>query len=146
MATKELKKEITTTEVNNTKISEEKKQVVKPILKDAETNAKALQKEIDKKAKELEKCLKDLETKKKLANNRTKFIDVLDRLTEIKSELQPSDSFETENFTLIFSSKQNYSNRAEFSISNTVIILDFIDYIKEKINKKIEELEAELIK
>ena len=64
----------------------------------------------------------------------------------LKTELQPSDNFDTESFSLTFNSKLNYSTRTEFSISNTMIILEFIEYITDRINKKVEELEAEIIK
>lgn len=141
MATKEMKKNAEVTEVINPKMD-----VVESKKNEAEAAAKAAQKEFEKKAKELEKCLKELEAKKTLAAYRTKFLEVLDRLQDIKTELQPSDNFDTESFSLTFSSKLNYSARTEFSISNTMIILEFIDYITDRINKKVEELEAEIIK
>ena len=57
--------------------------------------AAKLQEEINRKTKELEKCLADLERKKEISRNRTAFINAMDKLDEAADKLKQEDTFET---------------------------------------------------
>ena len=50
--------------------------------------AAKLQEEINRKTKELEKCLAELERKKEISRNRTAFINAMDKLDEAAGKLQ----------------------------------------------------------
>ena len=104
--------------------------------------AAKLQEEI----KELEKCLADLERKKEISRNRTAFINAMDKLDEAAAKLKEENSFETPLYKLRFSEASNYGNNNDiFTISNRVLLEEFIKFMKKKIQSKIEELEQLLI-
>lgn len=108
--------------------------------------AAKLQEEIKRKTKELEKCLADLERKKEISRNRTAFINAMDKLDEAAAKLKEENSFETPLYKLRFSEASNYGNNNDiFTISNRVLLEEFIKFMKKKIQSKIEELEQLLI-
>lgn len=115
---------------------------------EAERQAEELQKEMERKQKELAECLKVLEAKKELSAKRSRFIDTLDQINTAEEVLNEDDTFEVSNYRLIFASSGAPSYREEniFKISNRELLLNFVDFIRDKINKKIAEIEAELIK
>ena len=108
-------------------------------------NALEIQKDIERKTKELQKCLADLTRKKSLSDNRTKFIEAIDNLNEAKKNLQEQTDFETNVYRLTFKAG-SYNSDEIFKISNRFILLQFVDFITEKINQKISEIELDLIK
>ena len=117
-------------------------------FEEAQIEARERQREIEEKQKELQNCLKELERKKKLSDNRAKFIETLDQLEEAEKLINPDD-FETKRLKLSLHevSDSGYSRDGfSTSISNSSLILDFIAMLKEKVSQKIDELEAELIK
>ena len=117
-------------------------------FEEAQIEARERQREIEEKQKELQNCLKELERKKKLSDNRAKFIETLDQLEEAEKLINPDD-FETKRMKLSLHevSDSGYSRDGfSTSISNSGLILDFIAMLKEKVSQKINELEAELIK
>ena len=86
--------------------------------------------------------------KKKLSENRSKFIETLDKLEEAEKLIDPDD-FETKRLKLSLHevSDSGYSRDGfSTSISNSGLILDFIAMLKEKVSLKIDELETELVK
>lgn len=114
----------------------------------AQMEAAERQREIEAKQKELQNCLKELERKKKLSDNRARFIETLDQLEEAEKLINPED-FETKRMKLTLQeiSDSGYSRDGfSTSISNSGLILDFIAMLKEKVTQKIEELETELVK
>ena len=114
----------------------------------AQMEAAERQREIEAKQKELQNCLKELERKKKLSDNRARFIETLDQLEEAEKLINPED-FETQRMKLTLQeiSDSGYSRDGfSTSISNSGLILDFIAMLKEKVTQKIEELETELVK
>lgn len=114
----------------------------------AQMEAAERQREIEAKQKELQKCLKELDRKKQLSDNRAKFIETLDRLEEAERLINPDD-FETKRLKLSLHeiSDSGYSRDGfSTSISNSSLILDFIAMLKEKVSQKIEEIETELVK
>lgn len=115
---------------------------------EAERQAEELQKEMERKQKELAECLKVLEAKKELSAKRSRFIDTLDQINTAEEVLNEDDTFEVSNYRLIFASSGAPSYREEsiFKISNRELLLNFVDFIRDKINKKIAEIEAELVK
>ena len=115
---------------------------------EAQRKAEELQKEMERKQKELAECLKVLEAKKELSAKRSTFIDTLDKINTAEEVLNEDDTFEVSNYRLIFASSGAPSFREEniFKISNRELLLNFVQFIREKINKKIASLEAELVK
>ena len=115
---------------------------------EAQRKAEELQKEMERKQKELAECLKVLEAKKELSAKRTKFIDTLDQINTAEEVLNEDDTFEVTSYRLIFANSSAPSYREEniFKISNRELLLHFVDFIRDKINKKIAEIEAELVK
>lgn len=115
---------------------------------EAQRKAEELQKEMERKQKELDECLKVLEAKKELSAKRTKFLETLEQINTAEEVLNEDDTFEVSNYRLIFASSGAPLYREEniFKISNRELLLNFVEFIREKINKKIAEIEAELVK
>ena len=117
-------------------------------MEEKQLEALERQREIEAKQKELQNCLKELDRKKKLSENRSKFIDTLERLEEAEGIINPDD-FEAKRMKLTLTelSESGYSRDGfSTSISNSGLILEFIAMLKEKVTQKIEELETELVK
>lgn len=109
--------------------------------------AEQLQAEIDKKQRELQKKLQELEEKQKLNNNRSKFIETLDNLAEYEKQLQEVDSFETNIFRVKFFAVENgYRESDIFSVSNVSVLLDLIEFMRERIKIKVADIEQQLLK
>ena len=127
--------------------NEKKGKETKP-KSEAERQAEQLQKEMERKQKELAECLKVLEAKKELSAKRSTFIDTLDKINTAEEVLNEDDTFEVTNYRLIFvnSGAPSYREESIFKISNRELLLNFVDFIRDKINKKIAEIEAELVK
>ena len=127
--------------------SEKKGKEAKP-KSEAQRKAEELQREMERKQAELAECLKVLEAKKELSAKRSTFIDTLDKINTAEEVLNEDDTFEVSNYRLIFASSGAPSFREEniFKISNRELLLHFVDFIRDKINKKIAEIEAELVK
>ena len=115
---------------------------------EAQRKAEELQKEMERKQKELAECLKVLEAKKELSAKRSTFIDTLDKINTAEEVLNEDDTFEVTNYRLIFanSGAPSYREESIFKISNRELLLNFVEFIRDKINKKIAEIEAELVK
>lgn len=117
-------------------------------FEDAQIEAMERAREIERKQKELQNCLKELARKKQLSDNRAKFIETLDQLNEAEKLLNPDD-FETKRMKLQLTeiSESGYSRDGlSVSISNSRLILEFIAMLREKVSDKISEIETELIK
>ena len=145
--------------VNAVKNEEKKVLVVQvpPVIKaekkpkaeknDAVKKAEELQKEMERKQKELAECLKVLEQKKDLSAKRTTFLNTLEQIDTAEDVLKEDSTFEVSSYRLIFAlGTSSYNNSEIFKISNRELLLNFVDFIREKINKKISEIEAELVK
>ena len=65
--------------------------------------AEELQAEIERKTAELQKCLADLERKKKLSSDRSAFMSALDDLDAAEAKLGEEDGFNSPNYKLKFS-------------------------------------------
>lgn len=107
--------------------------------------ADELKKEIEQRTAELQKCLAELERKKKLSENRVQFIDVMDKLEKAEEELSQEEDFNTVLYKLKFCQGNSYRDDDTFSISNRLIIVEFIHFIRGKITEKVQEIEAQLI-
>ena len=127
--------------------SEKKGKESKP-KSEAQRKAEELQREMERKQAELDECLKVLEAKKELSAKRSTFIDTLDKINTAEEVLNENDTFEVTNYRLIFanSGAPSYREESIFKISNRELLLHFVDFIRDKINKKIAEIEAELVK
>lgn len=113
--------------------------------KEKKQSAEALKAEIEKKTQELQQCLAELEKKKKLSLHRDQFIHALDSLGEAEAKLKQEDDFNSALFKMKFTDASSYNSSEIFSVSNRFILLGFITYMREKITKKISEIETELI-
>ena len=105
--------------------------------------AEELQAEIERKTAELQKCLADLERKKKLSNDRSAFMSALDDLDAAEIKLGDEDSFDSPHYKLRFS--QGYSSSDVFTLSNRFVLLEFINFMRGRIKTKISEIEMQLI-
>lgn len=113
----------------------------------AQMKAAELRREAEAKQRELDKCLEVLKNKKRLADNRTKFIETLEKLDEAEKLLTPEE-FESKRMKLKLYEVNDYGREEGFtvSITNTDLIMEFVAMLKDKINIKIEDLETELVK
>lgn len=126
---------------------EQPKEEPKEQAQEQPQTAEQLQAEIEKKQKELQKKLQELEEKQKLNNNRSKFIETLDNLAEYEKELQEVDSFETNIFRVKFFAVENgYRENDIFSVSNVSVLLDLIEFMRERIKIKVADIEQQLLK
>ena len=141
----------------NVKNNESKNEVKNPVNKEVNTQvnneaaeaakkAEQLKQELQKKTEELQKCLQDLQRKQELSNHRTIFINVLDQLAASEARLNEEEDFDSKMIKVKFVDMGNYRDNEVFSIGNKEIILDFITFIRERINKRIAKIEQELIK
>lgn len=123
-------------------------EVINQVLTDVapiQTEIDERQKEIEAKQKELEKCLADLERKKQLSTNRQKFLSTDGNLLKVLEVLE-TDDFETPHFKLkLLNVESSYKDIELTSISNTDLIVEFVNMLREKIATKIVEIETELI-
>ena len=114
---------------------------------DAVKKAEELQKEMERKQMELAERLKVLEQKKDLSAKRTTFLNTLEQIDTAEDVLKEDSTFEVSTYRLIFAlGSSSYNNSEIFKISSRELLLNFVDFIREKINKKIAEIEAELVK
>lgn len=126
---------------------EQPKEEPKEQAQEQPQTAEQLQAEIEKKQKELQKKLQELEEKQKLNNNRSKFIETLDNLAEYEKQLQEVDSFETNIFRVKFFAVENgYRENDIFSVSNVSVLLDLIEFMRERIKIKVADIEQQLLK
>lgn len=116
-------------------------------FEDAQLRTLELKREAEDKQRELNKCLEVLKNKKRLADNRTKFIETLEKLDEAEKLLTPEE-FESKRMKLRLCEINDYGREDGFSVSitNSDLIMEFVAMLKDKINIKIEDLETELVK
>jgi hypothetical protein len=99
--------------------------------------------------KELAKRLQELSYKKKLADNREKFLQADKNLSDFQKELTNEDKagiFDAQSAKIVFQSLKNgYRGDDLFAISNVTMILKFIAFLRSEILEKIKEIEAELV-
>lgn len=106
--------------------------------------AEELQVEIERKTAELQRCLADLERKKKLSSDRSAFMAALDDLDAAEKRLGDEDSFDSPHYKLRFS--QGYGSSSDvFALSNRFVLLEFIGFMRGRIKSKISEIETLLI-
>lgn len=105
--------------------------------------AEEIQAEIDRKTAELQKCLAELERKKKLSSDRSAFMSALDDLDTAEKRLGEDDSFDSPQYKLRFS--QGYSSGDVFTLSNRFVLVEFIGFMRGRIKSKISEIETQLI-
>lgn len=126
---------------------EQPKEEPKEQAQEQPQTAEQLQAEIEKKQKELQKKLQELEEKQKLNNNRSKFIETLDSLAQYEKDLREVDSFETNIFRVKFFAVENgYRESDIFSVSNVSVLLDLIEFMRERIKIKVADIEQQLLK
>ena len=112
-----------------------------------EQTPEQIQAEIVKKQQELQQKLQELEAKQKLNSNRSKFIETLDSLAQYEQDLREVDSFETNIFRVKFFAVENgYRESDIFSVSNVSVLLDLIEFMRERIKIKVAEIEQQLLK
>lgn len=117
-------------------------------VKDAQSvnrEAEALQRQIEQHAAELQKCLAELERKKKLSANRATFLAVLDKLEEAEHNLVQDEEFDSATLKLKFVRADNFRDEEVLSVSNKALMLDFVRFIRAKIVDKVEDIELQLL-
>ena len=107
--------------------------------------AEALQRQIEQHAAELQKCLAELERKKKLSANRATFLAVLDKLEEAEHNLVQDDEFDSATLKLKFVRADNFRDEEVLSVSNKALMLEFVRFIRAKIVDKVEDIELQLL-
>ena len=116
-------------------------------MEEKQLEARETQRGIEERKKELTKCLNELNRKKQLADHRDLFLATLIKLDEAEDLLVPGE-FETKRIKLkIFEVKESgYGHDGfDFSISNSHLIKEFIIMLRDRVQDKIRELEAELV-
>ena len=111
--------------------------------KPSKKSAEELQAELERKTAELQKCLEDLERKKKLSSDRTALMGALDDLDAAETKLGEEDGFNSPNYKLKFSG--GYGSGEIFALSNRFVLLEFIGFMRDRIKSKISEIEMLLI-
>ena len=103
--------------------------------------------EADELTARLEAQLQEITHKKQLADNRSIFLQKKNSLNEfkqlIKTEIS-SGNFESTKFKITFSTG-TYRDDEKFTISNTDLVLFFVDGLASKIDEQVVKLETELI-
>ena len=94
---------------------------------------------------ELQQTLQRLNALQELNKKRTKFIETLDLLKDAKEKMQGEEEFEAKTFRLDFNKEVSYKSDKLFSISNKSVLLDFVDFLQERIKERVELLEAQII-
>ena len=94
---------------------------------------------------ELQQTLQKLNSLQELNKKRTKFIETLDLLKDAKEKMQGEEDFEAKTFRLDFNKEVSYKSDKLFSISNKSVLLDFVDFLQERIKERVELLEAQII-
>lgn len=94
---------------------------------------------------ELQQTLQKLNALQELNKKRTKFIETLDLLKDAKEKMQGEEDFEAKTFRLDFNKEVSYKSDKLFSISNKSVLLDFVDFLQERIKERVELLEAQII-
>ncbi len=97
----------------------------------------------------LEAQLKEIQRKKKLADNRVFFIEKKKELKDCVNALNDeiaSGSFTTDRFVLKFGRRNSYRDDEQiFTISNTDVLIKFILSLKEEIDMAVSKIEKELL-
>jgi len=96
--------------------------------------------------KQLEENIKKFQEANNLINVREAFLNGKEKLKGFFDEMlnQDETNFEIKNFKLKLA-KGEYREEETISISNPFIIKEFINFITERIDKKVEELELQII-
>ena len=94
---------------------------------------------------ELQQTLQKLNALQELNKKRTEFIETLDLLKDAKEKMQGEEEFEAKTFRLDFNKEVSYKSDKLFSISNKSVLLDFVDFLQERIKERVELLEAQII-
>lgn len=143
----EQKKEVTNV---NSSIKPAKVEVKKPTYEELQKRIEILEKESEKKPKNIDDVIKFFELKKKKITQLEILKSHLGEIKEAKEITEKGikeNEFEKAFYQLAFKSVNEYS-RAEplFNISNSFIILNFCEFLVEKVGKRIAELEEEIKK
>lgn len=98
----------------------------------------------------LEAQLKEIQRKKKLADNRGVFIGKLRELDECEkllSEELAEGKFSSDSYVLRFGKRNSYRDEENvFSINNSDLLLKFLANLKAEISVSIDRIEKELLK
>ena len=152
-----MKKEIKNQTVNGNEVKNQVAAAIKTAAPTTETKnvvnpeeaaikeAEDLQKEIDRKTQELQTKLKELEHKQTLNKQRSTFLRTLDDLAAFTDEIEKEEGFDCNVGKITFFHGQ-YARETMFSISNTSILKDFVEFTTQKIKERVAALEEELIK
>lgn len=129
-------------------MSTEKKEVAKIVTMPKEAEKKPTEKALNL-AEMLEKQLKEIQRKKKLADNRVFFLTKrteLENCIEILNEEITQGNFSTDRFVLKFGKRSSYRDEEQiFTISNPDVLMKFIISLQGEIDKSVEKIEKDLL-
>lgn len=97
-----------------------------------------------RKTKQLQTMLQRFTHLKDLNHRRTRFLETLEELEEANKTLTAEEEFTTQSYALNFV-KGQYRNDTAFTIGNRELILDFIQYLTQRIRDKVQAIEDEII-
>lgn len=97
-----------------------------------------------RKTKQLQTMLQRFTHLKDLNHRRTRFLETLEELEEANKTLTAEEDFTTQSYALNFV-KGQYRNDTAFTIGNRELILDFIQYLTQRIRDKVQAIEEEII-
>lgn len=134
----------------------DKKNVVTTSDKPADTKTAEVKEEVKNlpSVKELKKMLDaqlvEISKKKKLADNRALFLNKLEHLNELKTSLsedKKEGNFEQSKCKINFvvSGSNGYRDEEKLNISNTDLVIFFVDELSKKIEEVIARIETELV-
>lgn len=129
-------------------MSTDKKEVAKVVTMPKKAEQNKTEKAFNL-AEELEKQLKEIQRKKKLADNRVFFLSKrteLENCVEVLNEEIAQGNFTTDRFVLKFGKRSSYRDEEQiFTISNHDVLMKFIISLQGEIDKAVEKIEKDLL-
>lgn len=129
-------------------MSTDKKEVAKVVTMPKKAEQNKTEKAFNL-AEALEKQLKEIQRKKKLADNRVFFLSKrteLENCVEVLNEEIAQGNFTTDRFVLKFGKRSSYRDEEQiFTISNHEVLMKFIISLQGEIDKAVEKIEKDLL-
>ena len=129
-------------------MSTDKKEVAKVVTMPKKAEQNKTEKAFNL-AEALEKQLKEIQRKKKLADNRVFFLSKrteLENCVEVLNEEIAQGNFSTDRFVLKFGKRSSYRDEEQiFTISNHDVLMKFIISLQGEIDKAVEKIEKDLL-
>lgn len=129
-------------------MSTDKKEVAKVVTMPKKAEQNKTEKAFNL-AEALEKQLREIQRKKKLADNRVFFLSKrteLENCVEVLNEEIAQGNFTTDRFVLKFGKRSSYRDEEQiFTISNHDVLMKFIISLQGEIDMAVEKIEKDLL-